>query len=130
MVWQKSSPELIACFGACLPDDPLVERRQMFGYPCAFVNGNMFVGLHEQNLIVRLSERDRDRAVVKSNAKPFAVNGRTMREYIAITDAPKRDPNEVAKFVKSAFDYAIDLAPKIKKENKAKAAKSKVSKRD
>ena len=35
--WQPSSPELIACFDACLPHAAGVERRQMFGYPCAFV---------------------------------------------------------------------------------------------
>lgn len=69
MAWQKSSPELIARFDACLPDDPLVERRQMFGYPCAFVNGNMFVGLHEQNLIMRLDEAGRERATAQARAE-------------------------------------------------------------
>lgn len=69
MAWQKSSPELIARFGACLPDDPLIERRQMFGYPCAFVNGKMFVGLHEENLIMRLDEVGRERATAQARAE-------------------------------------------------------------
>ncbi len=45
--WKKSSPALIAYFDKALPDDPRVERRQMFGYPCAFVNGQLFTGLHQ-----------------------------------------------------------------------------------
>jgi len=28
----------------------------VFGYPCAFVNGNMFAGLFQTELFVRLSE--------------------------------------------------------------------------
>ncbi len=39
--WKKSSAKLIAAFDASLPVDPRVERRSMFGYPCAFTGGNM-----------------------------------------------------------------------------------------
>ena len=95
----------------------------MFG--CAFVNGNMFVGLHEKNLIVRLSESERERALAKSNAKPFVVNGRAMREYVAIGDTVQRRQNDVATLVKSAFDFASGLAPKVKKDAKATTVKSK-----
>jgi len=45
-VWRKSPDDLIALFYAALPEDPRVERRKMFGYPCAFVGGNLFSGLH------------------------------------------------------------------------------------
>ena len=40
MPWKKSSPSLIAVFDAVLPAG-IAERRQMFGYPCAFVGGNL-----------------------------------------------------------------------------------------
>lgn len=126
MPWQKSSPELIARFNACLPDDPLVERRQMFGYPCAFVNGNMFVGLHEQNLIVRLDEAGRERAVAQARAKPFVVMGKAMREYVAIGDAPLRKQSEVAALMKAALSYARSLEPKVKKPAKTATEKTAV----
>ncbi len=42
MAWIKAPPEMIELFAASLPLDPATERRTMFGYPCAFVNGNMF----------------------------------------------------------------------------------------
>jgi hypothetical protein len=43
----KSPPELVARFGAVLDRlaSPAVTRRPMFGYPCAWVNGNMATGL-------------------------------------------------------------------------------------
>jgi hypothetical protein len=56
-VWRKSPDDLIALFHAALPDDPRIERRKMFGYPCAFVGGNLFTGLHQENVIVRLAEK-------------------------------------------------------------------------
>jgi hypothetical protein len=34
-VWRKSPDALIVLFDAALLDDPRVERRKMFGYPCA-----------------------------------------------------------------------------------------------
>jgi len=38
MAWRKSPEPLIQLFDEALPDDPLIERRKMFGYPCAFIN--------------------------------------------------------------------------------------------
>lgn len=43
MAWKKPAPETIATFEAVLPGAP-AERRMMFGYPAAFVNGNVFMG--------------------------------------------------------------------------------------
>ena len=68
--------------------------------------------------------------MAKSNAKPFVVNGRAMREYVSIGDAGQRKQNEVDTLAKSAFGYASGLAPKIKQVAKATTAKSKVNKRD
>jgi len=57
--WAKSPPALVDAFAAALPDDPRVERRSMFGYPAAFANGQLFTGLHQSDLMVRLGDTDR-----------------------------------------------------------------------
>ena len=44
MKWTKSPPELIELFQESIPEHPQVEPRQMFGYPCCFVKGNLFPG--------------------------------------------------------------------------------------
>ena len=56
MKWTKSPPELVELFDEVVPSAPAVQRRQMFGYPAAFVNGNMFAGLHQSNVVLRLPE--------------------------------------------------------------------------
>lgn len=112
--WKRVAPALVELFDACLPHASGVERRQMFGCPCAFVNGNMFTGLHEMRLIVRLPEAERVRLIAEASAKPFIVMGRTMREYVVIEDALDRRPAEVANHMNCAFNYVRTLPAKKK----------------
>jgi TfoX/Sxy family transcriptional regulator of competence genes len=112
MAWEKPAPALVERFDASLPQDPAVERRKMFGCPCAFVNGNMFAGVHEQNLILRLDEAGRARAREHHGAGPFTAMGRTMREYVALPGAAQRPAAEVARLVAEAFAYARSLPAK------------------
>jgi hypothetical protein len=55
--WKKVTPEQAARFEAALPEG--VERRTMFGCPIGVVNGNMFTGVHNDEINVRLSDPDR-----------------------------------------------------------------------
>ena len=68
--WKKSSAERVALFDAVLSGQPGAERRQMFGYPAAFVNGNLATGLHQDDWMVRLGEQDRA-ALAAKGGRPF-----------------------------------------------------------
>lgn len=112
--WEAPKPELVARFDACLPSAPGIERRRMFGCPCAFVNGNMFTGLHEQRLIMRLGERERAAALREAGVGPFVALGRTMREYVAFERAIERTPEEITAWMRKALAFAQSLPPKVK----------------
>ncbi len=117
--WRKSPAELVDLFTSVLPEGLDIEKRQMFGYPCAFVNGNMFTGLHQESLIVRLGEDDRKRLIDEAGAKQFEpMPGRPMREYVALPDALLDDRERLAEIIASARDFAASLPPKIKKPRK------------
>ena len=98
-----------------LPDD--IQPRQMFGYPCAFLNGNLFIGLHQNNLIMRLNEVDRHQLIENEEAEQFEpMRGKPMNEYItAPQDWLEDDLGELKTWAKSAYDHAKSLPPKIKK---------------
>jgi hypothetical protein len=51
-----------AAYEAALPADPRVERKKMFGLPCAFVNRQMFFGTFEATVVARVGP-DRVRAL-------------------------------------------------------------------
>ena len=55
--WAKSPPDLVDAFGRELSTMEGAQRRQMFGYPAAFVNGNLFTSLHQAAWVVRLLHR-------------------------------------------------------------------------
>jgi hypothetical protein len=50
--WTRAPQQVVEAFGAALPDHPAVQRRKMFGYPCAFVNGNMFTGVFQTDVFL------------------------------------------------------------------------------
>ena len=123
--WRKSPADLIDLFASVLPEEPNIEKRQMFGYPCAFVNGNMFTGLHQEALIVRLGEDDRKQLLDEAGARQFEpMPGRPMREYVALPEAVLDDREKLAEIIASAKEFAASLPPKVKKPRKKKSTKS------
>lgn len=116
-VWAKSPPALVEAFDAALPiTAPDVQRRQMFGYPCAFVNGHMFAGLHEHRLIVRVPSQ--------AASHPFVVMGRTMKNYVALDDPLALSAAERSDWVARALAFTRSLPPKASKPPKRAAAKA------
>jgi TfoX/Sxy family transcriptional regulator of competence genes len=113
MAWTKSSPELIAAFGAALPDDPRLQRRKMFGFEAAFANGYMLGGLFEEQLHVRLPQAALNQALALPGAQPFSpMAGRPMKEYVCLPPAVIADPASLKAWLVQAFEYACARPPK------------------
>ena len=124
MAWRKSPPGLIAAFDAALPDDPRVERRKMFGYPAAFANGNLFTGLHQESLMVRLPEKQRG-DVAKLGGGPFEpMPGRPMREYVVLPGAVIADKRALSAWLNKSLAHTASLPPKTKTAGKRKVQAS------
>jgi TfoX/Sxy family transcriptional regulator of competence genes len=130
MKWRKSPDELIRLFDAVLPDDARVERRKMFGYPAAFANGNLFCGLHQENLVLRLDEKKRAE-LMKSGATSFEpMPGRPMKEYVVAPASLLADRPALKKRIAQSLDYVASLpAKKAKAKAKKPAAKKAPAKR-
>jgi len=121
MKWQKPSQGLIDLFQSAMPGPPAVQRK-MFGYPAGFVNGNMFMGLFQESMILRLPTGPREEFMNVHSAKIFEpMAGRPMREYAEVPQAVLRDKKELAAWVARAFEYGASLKPK---SSAAKAKKS------
>jgi hypothetical protein len=110
--WEKPSPETIALFEKLVPKE--AERRQMFGFPCAFVNGHMFLWVHRNRITVRLPEAIRAQLITSKTAEPVDPSGRRMREYVML-DGEVANGDRGGSIVEEAFVFAASLPPKIKK---------------
>jgi TfoX/Sxy family transcriptional regulator of competence genes len=115
MKWIRSSRGLVDIFEHLVPDARGVEKRKMFGYPCSFVNGNMFVGLYQENMFLRLSDNDRAAFLKFENARLFEpMPGRPMKEYVVV---PQQMLSKILlkKWIRKSLEYASELPPKVRK---------------
>jgi hypothetical protein len=64
-----------------------VTRSTMMGFPCLRLNGGFFASLDRKNgqLVVKLPAERVTGLVTTGAALPFAPNGRTFREWAAIS---------------------------------------------
>jgi TfoX/Sxy family transcriptional regulator of competence genes len=120
MPWEKSPPDLVELFYSVLPSDPALERRKMFGYPCAFVHGHMFTGLYEHSMIVKLQDDQYQQLMAIEGAAPFEpMAGRPMRGYVVLPDSVLQDTQALRGWVSRAFATAAALEPKVAKPRKS-----------
>ncbi len=122
MKMEKSPPELEQIFEAAFPDDPRAERRKMFGFPSGVVNGNMFGGLFERDVVLRLAEPDLALMVNDYGAGRFEPMGKAMKGYVTVPPAIVQEPERLREWVQRAFEFAAALPAKEKKAPKAKKA--------
>ena len=115
-VWRKSSPSLVNLFDAVIPRDARIERRMMFGYPAAFLNGHLFAGLHQENFILKLSPADRDQLTTECNIPAFEpIPGRAMHEYRALPESMLCDRRTLTAWLARSMAYVAAKPPKSKK---------------
>jgi TfoX/Sxy family transcriptional regulator of competence genes len=112
MARRKSPPDLIALFESVIPHKLGVVAKPMFGYPACSVNGHMFMGLHQEEMVLRLSEADRTAALAVEGSHVFEpVPGKAMKEYVALGPSLLTNRDEVRSWVARALQYA-DEQPK------------------
>jgi TfoX/Sxy family transcriptional regulator of competence genes len=94
----------------------------MFGYPAYFINKNMFIGLFQDQLFVRLAEEQLAALRVKY---PFIANlepipGRAMKDYFFLPKALYSNKPAFKKVIRDSAAHTRALAPKVKKGKKSK----------
>jgi TfoX/Sxy family transcriptional regulator of competence genes len=119
MQWSKSPPELVELFDEVAPKAPAVERKKMFGYPAAFTGGNMFAGLHQDSLVLRLPPDDFAEFLALDGATPFEpMAGRPMKGYAVAPEALLKDKPVLARWLERSFEAAAKMPVKEKKPPK------------
>lgn len=125
--WRKPPADLVERFYAALPVHPEAKPRKMFGYPACFVNGHFFVGLHNENAIVRLPGELKDKFPELAGAAPFDPmgTGKGMKDWWLLPASVADDAQRLTAFFAATFVDVLALPPKAPKPQTS-SAKQKV----
>jgi hypothetical protein len=109
----KSSPDLVERFNAVLARYPEVGRKQMFGYPAAFIGGNLATSLFADHWIVRLAQPDLEELMKLDGSGELEVMpGRRMKGYAIVPPSIVADDAALDAWLERAFGYVRTLPPK------------------
>jgi hypothetical protein len=122
MKWQKASDERKALIDTAMQGVE-ADKRQMFGYPCWFINGNMFSGLFQDSVFARLSPE-----LIASLGPRYGelrqlepMPGRPMKGYTVLPEALVSDGGKLTEVLRDAARAARALPPKAAKPAKKQA---------
>ena len=108
----KSPPELVERFRTILGAFPDVQQRPMFGYPAAFVGGNMATSLFADRWVVRLPKDEIDAAVAGDAERFEPMAGRPMTGFVVVPRADVDDDATIRRWVERGVAFAGSLPAK------------------
>ena len=96
-----------------------LTEKQMFGGVAFLVNGNMCVGIHKDELIVRLAAEATDQALREKHTRIFDLSGgRTMKGWILVQPKGLATDAALGKWVGIGLEYAASLPAKKRASKK------------
>ncbi len=121
MAWKKPSPELLTLLEAFVAPYHYTLQK-MFGSPTYFVNNNMWTAVHQDSIMLRLSDEDRDNAFTTCGESiAFEPMGRCMWEYVLAPEQVYNEPDEFAAWLERSHAYVASLPPKERKRRRKRS---------
>ena len=113
MKMPKSPPELVDRFNAVLSRYPDVGRKQMFGYPAAFVGGNLTTSLFGDHWVMRLPDDERAELMKLEGSGQFEpMPGRPMKGFAIVPPSIVADDASLDGWLGRAFAHARSMTAK------------------
>jgi TfoX/Sxy family transcriptional regulator of competence genes len=89
-----------------------VSEREMFGGVAYLLHGNMCVGVHGDELIVRLGSALGPKALEEPHTRPFDLTGRAMKGWLLVAAEGVRSDEQLEGWVDRAVGFVSTLPPK------------------
>ena len=98
-----------------------LSERKMFGGLCLMIHGNMFAGVINDELMLRVGPDNSDALLARPGARPMDFTGKPMKGYLYVEPSAFATPDGLNDWLGHALSFVDTLPPK----GAAKPAKSK-----
>ena len=105
MVWRKNSPEAIRRFDE-VAGVPGSVRRIMFGCPVYELHGQRYAMLHENRVVLRLSDKHTAQLIAKGGRPWEPMKGRARKDRIVVPEVVAGSVRLLRAWVQKAVEYA------------------------
>lgn len=92
--------------------EPGLAEKKMFGGLAMLLNGNMAVGVHGDDLIVRTDPDQQERLLAEPGARVFDMTGRPMKGWLLVDPNGFGEDADLRRWVDRGVAYARSLPPK------------------
>ena len=89
-----------------------VTEQEMFGGLAFLLGGHMCVGVHGDELMVRVGPDGFDAALARPHTHPFDMRGRPMKGWMMVTPDGLRSKRQLAPWIRQAVALTGSLPPK------------------
>lgn len=114
-----TTPEAVAeRFRASVAGIEGAEVRKMFGFPAAFINGNMVAGTFRDAILVRLAKPDLEAQLAAGWSTFEPMPGRPMTGYLLVPPDVAADPDALRGWTERAAAYVRTLPPKASRRTR------------
>jgi TfoX/Sxy family transcriptional regulator of competence genes len=93
-----------------------VAERKMFGGLCCLLQGNMFCGVVDDRLMVRVGAEDYEAALAMPHVREMDFTGRPLRGMVYVAPAGIRTERDLALWLERGMANARSLPAKPAKE--------------
>jgi hypothetical protein len=97
---------------ARLGGDPAITEKRMFGGLAFLLHGNMAVGVHGPELIVRVGPDATQAALARPGARLFDITGRPMKGWILVDPVALTEDEALEDWIGLGRAFAGSLPPK------------------
>ena len=96
-------------------EDPRLHEQKMFGGLAFLIDGNMCVGVVDDDLMVRVGPDAYERALAQPHAREMDFTGRPMRGIVYVGTQGTANKQALEKWIDRGLDFAGSLPPKHRK---------------
>lgn len=107
-----SDPALVERLRVVLARHRHVEARRMFGGICFMLNGNMCIGVHDKNLIVRVGKARAQELLTRTGIRPMDLTGKVMKGWATILPEAIPTDADLSGYAQLAVDFVETLPAK------------------